>query len=183
MSDPAEQSKRVSCERENAARLWTELASEYKREKVRIENLPSGIYSQEFEIRFPFMQQMWFLEIENTSANSNTTSSELKEADSNNLEEAICAYSLATFQKRRRENEASIESSLTAPMEHLSNSIDRLISVIDRSSAEERAAHSAPSQHSDLVDHLIAFFDNVPRDKHLDYKCKIVKFLETLGSS
>ncbi|CAI2350149.1 unnamed protein product [Caenorhabditis sp. 36 PRJEB53466] len=150
---------------ENAARLWTELASEYKREKVRIENLPSGIYSEEFEIRFPFMQQMWFLEID-------VKNSELKEADSNSLEETICGF----VNKKSSIVEAPLTSSLSGPMEHLTDSINRLIGVIDRSS-DERSGHP---KHSDLIDHLISFFDKIPREKHLEYKCQIVRFLETL---
>ncbi|EFP06066.1 CRE-MADF-1 protein [Caenorhabditis remanei] len=156
---------------ENASRLWTELSSEYKREKSRIEQLPSGIYSEEFEIRFPFMQQMWFLEI--------LEGSEMKEADSNSLEETIC--NLARQKSIIPAVEAP-EPSLTAlstPINQLNTSINRLISVMSRKT-EETAALEVPSKYSDIVEHLIGFLDKTPREKQMEVKCKIFNFLDTL---
>ncbi|CDH93234.1 MADF domain-containing protein [Caenorhabditis elegans] len=152
---------------ENASRLWTELASEYKREKARIEQLPSGIYSEEFEIRFPFMQQMWFLEIE---------ASELKEADSNSLEETI-----VNFARQKSINDApSPSSSLSAPIEHLNSSINRLIAVIDKKS-EDTTKRQIPAKYSDIVEHLIGFLDKTPRERQMEVKCKIYNFLDTIN--
>uniref|UniRef100_A0A1I7UZ59 MADF domain-containing protein n=1 Tax=Caenorhabditis tropicalis TaxID=1561998 RepID=A0A1I7UZ59_9PELO len=158
---------------ENASRLWTEISSEYKREKMRLEQLPSGKYTDDFEIRFPFMQQMWFLELEGAA--------EMKEADSNSLEETIVNLARQKGSIIADVTEPSTLSALSAPIEKLNQSINRLITVVGKKTEEgEKDSTNVPSKYSDIVDHLIVFLNTVPREKQMDVKCKIVHFLDTL---
>ncbi|ULT97712.1 hypothetical protein L5515_012590 [Caenorhabditis briggsae] len=157
---------------ENAARLWTELASEYKREKSRIEQLPSGIYSEEFELRFPFMQQMWFLEIGDVA--------EMKEADSNSLEETI--VNLARQKSMIAPAGDVPEPSLTllsTPIDQLNATITRLITVMEQKQ-EDTAGIQIPAKYTDIVEHLCTFLDKIPREKQMETKCKIYNFLDSL---
>ncbi|CAL2041980.1 unnamed protein product [Caenorhabditis brenneri] len=156
---------------ENASRLWTELSSEYKREKARLEQLPSGKYTDDFEIRFPFMQQMWFLEIEGAA--------EMKEADSNSLEETICNLARQKSIISDVAEPSTLSAALSTPIEQLNTSINRLITVMNQKS-DDTDALKIPSKYSDIVEHLIGFLDKTPREKQMEVKCKIFHFLDTI---
>ncbi|CAB3406895.1 unnamed protein product [Caenorhabditis bovis] len=132
---------------ENAARLWSELASEYKREKSMLDT--NGA-----EFAFPFMDSMWFLEPD--AGKMNGTSRTIGEAS------------------KTRKRTLSQEN----PMEKLDESIQRLIRSLDRIAEAETIQKSTRNVHSDLIEHILAFFEQIPKQKHLEFKCKIVMFLE-----